>query len=101
MARCSTSRCQKDDRPRSAVEPDILHSPAVERAVDHYGQAFELRIPARHHPGVVEDRPGAIFLQLFVDLPDELLAFALVGGSRLFDKQRLQLLVAISGVITL
>ena len=40
------------------VEPEILVPIAVVDAVDHYGQALDLRVPASRATGVKDDRPG-------------------------------------------
>src|SRR5215469_876655 len=66
----------------SPAEPDVFHAPAVEEAVDHDRQPLDLRLAAGREAVVVEDRAGAVFLQLAVDVPDETAAFVLVrfGG---------------------
>jgi hypothetical protein len=50
---------------------------------------------------VVDDRPGAVLLQLLVDVPDETPALVAVGRLRLLDKPFLELGVAIAGVVAL
>jgi len=84
-----------------AVEPDVLHAPAVELAVDHNGQPFDLRLHAGCQAGVVDDRPRAVLLQFLVDLPDQTPALLPIGHRRLLNEQRLQIGVAISGVVAL
>src|SRR5438552_15132955 len=71
--RCSimsaSSPCPSSPRPLVScksllVEPDILHAPAVEDAVDHDGQPFDVGLPAGSAAPVIDDRPGAILGQL-------------------------------------
>src|SRR5690242_13948253 len=42
------------------VEPDVLHPPAVEDAVDHQSEPLDMRLPARPIATVEDDRPGII-----------------------------------------
>ena len=56
------------------VEPDVFEAPAVVDAVDHHRQALDVGLPAGRGAVVKDDRPGAVLLQLAVDLPDQLLA---------------------------
>jgi hypothetical protein len=39
-------------RRRLLVEPDVFHAPAIVDAIDHHGQAFDLRVPA--DPAAIE-----------------------------------------------
>ena len=48
-----------------------------------------------------DDRPGAVFLQLAVDFPDDLLALLLIGLGRLPVDQRVDLPIAVAGVVAL
>jgi hypothetical protein len=50
---------------------------------------------------VEDDRPGDVFLQLFIDVPDQLLAPGDVGLLGLFVEQLLDVLVAVVGVVPL
>jgi hypothetical protein len=56
---------------RLFVEPDVLHAPAVEDAVDHHRQPLHPRLPTRRAAAVIDDRPGAVLRQLPFDLPYE------------------------------
>ena len=67
-------------KPGLFVEPDILHAPAVEEAVDHDRQPLDLRLPAGREAVVEEDRPSAILLQFLVDVPHQMAALFLVGS---------------------
>src|SRR5438045_7120628 len=86
---------------RSAVEPPIFHPPAVVLAVDHDRDALQLRLPAGRGAEVVDDRPGTVFLQLLVDLPNQALAFLLIGLLGLPVEHFLQLGIAVAGVVAL
>src|SRR5207253_1599477 len=66
------------DAVRLGVQPNILHAPAVEQAVDHDRQSLELRLPAGRKAIVEKDRPRTILLQLPVDVPDKMLALSLI-----------------------
>jgi hypothetical protein len=48
---------------------------------------------------VIDDRPRPVLLQLLVDLPDKAPTLFLIGHRRLLDEQRLDLLVAIAGIV--
>src|SRR5262245_10605411 len=85
----------------SLVQPYILVAVAVVGAVDHDGHALDVGMPAGRLPHVQDDRPRHVFLNLLVDLPDELLALLRIALHRLLVEQLLQLLVAIMGVIAL
>ena len=81
------------------IEPDILHAPAVEHAVRHDRQAFDLRLPARREAVVEQDRPRTVLLQFPVDLPDEAPPLLLVPLHRLLIEQLVDFRVAIAGII--
>src|SRR5215469_14397133 len=85
----------------SAVEPDVLHAPAVVLAVGHDGEVLDPRLSAGAEAHVVDDRPRAVLLELPVDLPDQPLALVAVGQGRLLDKELLQVRVAVGGVVAL
>ena len=51
------------------VEPDILHAPAVEDAVDHDRQALDIRALAGAAAAVENDRPHIVVGQLALDRP--------------------------------
>jgi hypothetical protein len=51
------------------VEPDILHAPAVEDAVDHDRQALDIGTLASPATAVENDRPHAVVGQLAFDRP--------------------------------
>src|SRR5450759_2561235 len=82
---------------RLPVQPDVFHAPAVVDAVDHDCQPLDIRLTAGRRAVVEDDRPGALFLQLLVDFPDDLPALLLVGFDRLAIEQLLHRLVAIPG----
>jgi len=54
---------------RLLVEPDILHAPAVEDAVDHDRQAFDIGALAGAAAAVENDRPHIVVGQLAFDYP--------------------------------
>src|SRR6266853_5900325 len=80
-----------DAREPLFVEPDVFHAPAVEDAVDHDRQPLHMRLPAGRAAVVKDDRPGAVFRQLPLDLPYQLLALLGVGLDRLPIDQLVQL----------
>src|SRR3954466_5778776 len=92
---------QRSGGRRSAGEPPIFHPPAIVLAVDHDRDALQLRLPAGRGAEVVDDRPGPVFLQLPVDLPNEALAFLLIALLGLPVEHLLQLGIAVAGVVTL
>src|SRR5205809_183252 len=51
------------------VEPDILHAPAVEGAVDHDRQALDIGALAGAAAAVENDRPHIVVGQLALDRP--------------------------------
>ena len=53
----------------SLVEPDILHAPAVEGAVDHDRQALDIGALAGAAAAVENDRPHTVVGQLALDRP--------------------------------
>src|SRR5580692_6433945 len=65
------------------IEPNILHAPAVEQAVDHDCQSLQLGLPAGREAIVVEDRSSTILLQFLVDFPNEMPALLLISLHRL------------------
>src|SRR6516164_7147902 len=81
---------------RLFVEPDVLHAPAVEDAVDHDGQPLDVGLPAGSLAGIKDDGPGADLGQLAFDRPQQLLAPSLVGLDRLLLDQLVHLRVAIA-----
>src|SRR5438552_7660883 len=83
------------------VEPDVLHAPAVEDAVDHDRQPLHMRLPAGRAAVVKDDRPGAVFRQLPLDLPYQLLALLGVGLDRLPIDQLVQLGTAVTVIVQL
>src|ERR1051326_182237 len=69
------------------VEPNVFHTPAIEEAVGHLREPFDIWLPAGRALGIKEDRPGAIFSQLSLDLPEHLLALRWITLARLpFDQ---------------
>src|SRR5690606_39591951 len=86
---------------RLLFEPDVLVAEAVIGAVRHRGQVLDPRVEAGRRTGVEDDRTRRIFLQLLVDLPNQLLALLDVGFGRLLVEQLLQLRIAIVRVVAL
>jgi hypothetical protein len=56
------------------VEPNVFHAPAIEEAVGHLREPSDVWLPAGRALGIEQDRSGAIFSQLALDLPEYLLA---------------------------
>ena len=83
----------------SAIEPNILHSPAVIGAVRHHGQSLDCRMPARPCTVVVDDRSNGIVGEDAFDPEDDALASLRVGLHRLFLDQPVHFGVAKTGVI--
>src|SRR5437773_2699431 len=81
------------------AEPDVVEPPAVVDAVDHRRQALDPWVPAGRAAHVEDDRPGALFLQSAVDLPDQLLALFPVGLGGLPVERGFELAVAIAGEV--
>src|SRR5215471_16162428 len=73
------------------VDPDVFHAPAVEDAIDHQGQLFNVRLPTRPVAAVENDRSSVVLGQLPFDLPHQLLSFILVCLARLPANQLLYL----------
>src|SRR6202047_740973 len=84
---------------RLFVEPNVLHAPAVEDAVDQHRQPLHPRLPARRAAAVIDDRPGAVLRQLPFDLPYELLPILPIGFHRLLVDQLVHVRVAISIIV--
>src|SRR6266566_6103485 len=77
----------------SSLEPDVVEPPAIVHAVDHRRQALDPGVPAGCAAQVEDDRPGALFLQPAVDLPDQLPAFFPVGFCGLTAERRFELAI--------
>src|SRR5215471_19858142 len=73
------------------VDPDVFHAPAVEDAIDHKGQPFNVRLPTRPVAVVENDRSSVVLGQLPFDLPHQLLSLFLVCLARLPTNQLLYL----------
>src|SRR6266481_3520917 len=86
---------------RLLVEPDIFHAPAVEDAVDHDRPALDMGLPAGRAAVAKDDRPGAVFRQLPLDLPYQLLALLGVGLDRLPIDQLVHLGTAVTVIVQL
>ena len=65
------------------IEPDVLHTAAIEDAVDHDREPLHPRLPAGPAAAIEDDRSRAILGQLPLDFPNQLLAFFLVRLDRL------------------
>src|SRR5437762_186738 len=78
------------------IEPDVFHAPAVENAVDHRAQPFDIRLPASCAAAVKDDWPGDILGQLALDLPQDLFAPRRVTLARLVLDQLVDLGVAVA-----
>src|SRR6516164_6013781 len=83
------------------VEPNVLEAPAVVVSIDHHCVPLELGLPASSRAGIEDDRPRGILRQSPFDLPNQLLAFFIVGLHRLLVDQFVDLGIAITGVVTL
>src|SRR6266851_7709174 len=83
----------------SAVEPDILETPAVVDAVDVDRHALDIRLPASGGLVVEDDRAGDVLLQLAIDLPHHLQALLLVELLRLRLEQLRHLGIAVVVVV--
>src|SRR5260370_18410582 len=81
---------------RLFVEPNVLHAPAVEDAVDHYRQPLHPRLPARRAAAVIDHLPGAVLPQLPLDLSYALLPILPVGFHQLLVDQLVTLCVSLA-----
>src|SRR5215469_16396033 len=86
---------------RLFVEPDVFHAPAVEDAIDHDRPPLDVGLPTRRSAVVKDDRPGAIFGQLPLNFPDQLLALLGVRLNGLPLDQFVDLGTAIAVVVQL
>src|SRR5262249_31540929 len=86
---------------RLIVEPDVLHAPAVEQAVDHNRQTLDPGERAGCGTGVKNDRTDHFLCQHSFDLPNEFTAFGGIRLNRLPLDQFVEFRVTIPGVITL
>jgi len=77
------------------VQPRVLVTIAVIRAVHHNGDALDIGLPAGALAAVEDDRTSYVLLQLLVDLPDQLLALLDVRFLRLLVEQLFDVLVAV------
>src|SRR5215472_12293655 len=73
------------------VDPDVFHTPAIENAVDHQGQPFNVGLPTRTVTVVKNDRSSIVLGQFPFDLPHQLLSLLLVRLARLPTDQLLYL----------
>src|SRR3954471_4281734 len=85
----------------SFIHPHALVTDAVVGRVGHDGHVLHVGRPAGALVGVIEDRPRHVRLQLLVELPGELLAFGGIYLLRLRVELRLQVLVAVIGIVAL
>ena len=83
------------------VQPHVLVTIAVIRAVHHDGDALDIGLPAGAPVAVEDDRTSDVLLQLLVDLPDQLLALLNVRFLRLLVEQLFDVLVAVVRVVPL
>jgi hypothetical protein len=81
------------------VEPDILQPPIVIDAVLVQDDAFDVGMPAGCRDIVQDDGPCHIEGQFALGLPHHLLALGLIGLLRLLEDQRVDLGVAVLGVV--
>src|SRR5215472_15512307 len=84
---------------RLPVEPDVFHAPAVESAVGHRRQTFELGLHAGGEPRIEQYRAGSVLRQLALDLPDQLATLRRIRFPRLPVDQSVGLFLAIACVI--
>src|SRR5207237_4072149 len=82
-----------------AVEPDVFHAPAIIGAVDHHRDVLDLRLPAGGLARVIDDRAYPFLDHPALDIPHDPLALFRIGFNRLLVDQRLDLGVAIAGVV--
>jgi len=85
---------------RLFIEPNILHAPAIEQAVNHDRQSFQLGSPAGREAVVVKNRSSTILLQFLVDFPNEISALLWIWLRRLLIEKLVDLGITIAGVIT-
>src|SRR5262249_34377371 len=78
------------------VEPNVFHAPAIEEAVGHLREPSDVRLPAGCALGIEQNRPGAIFGQLALDLPEHLLALRWIALARLPFNQLVNLGIAVA-----
>src|SRR5215471_17370994 len=83
------------------VEPGVFHAPTVEDAVDHDRPALDMGLPAGRAAVVEDDRSGAVFGQLPLDLPNQSLALLSVGLDGLPIDQRVHLGTAVTVIVQL
>src|SRR5260370_361183 len=80
-------------------EPDVFHAPAIIGAVDHHRDVLDLRLPAGGLARVIDDRAHPFLDHPALDIPHDPLALFRIGLNRLLVDQRLDLGVAIAGVV--
>src|SRR5215472_14218260 len=86
---------------RLVVEPEVFEPRAIVDAIDHQGQPFYPRLPARGLTGIEDDRANTVLGQLPFDLPDQLPALLAVGLHRLSVDQLVELRITIAAIIPL
>src|SRR5438874_9644093 len=90
---------ERDEGTSLLIEPHVLKPPAVENAVDDQVEALDARPPAGRGAGVEDDRPRGVAREPPLDLPHQLPPLFGIGLARLPVDQRVDLLVAITGVV--
>src|SRR5260370_21614662 len=90
---------ERDEGTSLLIEPHVLKPPAVENAVDDQIEALDARPPAGRGAGVEYDRARGVAREAPLDLPHQLPPLLGIGLARLPVDQRVDLLVAIAGVV--
>src|SRR5205823_8013433 len=90
---------ERDEGTSLLIEPHVLKPPAVENAVDDQVEALDAGPPAGRGAGVEDDRSRGVARQAPLDLPYQLPPLLGIGLARLPVDQRVDLLVAIAGVV--
>src|SRR4051794_38558692 len=78
------------------IQPDILKAPTIEAAVDHDREAFHVGLSTGCAARVEDDRAHPTFVQLALDLPDQLPARTCIRDGRLAFDQLIDIRVTIA-----
>src|SRR5580704_19425901 len=82
-----------------SVEPDVLEAKPVEDAVHDHCQPLDARLPAGGDARVEDDRARGVAREAPLDVPHQLPPLLGIWLARLPVDQRVDLLVAIAGVV--
>src|SRR6266567_2584417 len=80
----------------SFIEPDVFHAPAVEHAVRHLRETSYVWLPAGSGLRIEQDRPGDVFSQLALNVPEHLFALRWIALARLLFDQLVNLGIAVA-----